>query len=111
VAEKRFKNKLIPTAMTIEQLNTLNNKDIVYVVINTGSYGIGKYQYIGIHTDHKDKPEDNHVFLSEHFLSTVCLLKEHSKNSRNLKRIFLTLNEAIDYQESLRAQERSERDY
>lgn len=93
--------------MTTEQFYKLNISDIVYVVINTGSYGIGKYQYIGIFKDHKDKPEEKHVFLSEHFLSTVTVLKDRVNNSMRLKEMFLTLNEAVSRQQELRKEERN----
>lgn len=85
--------------MTTTDFNTLKYGDIVYYVSNSGSAGIFKYQYIGIHTDHKNN-EQNHVFISEYFVSTVCIQMDLS-TSRNLKRLFLTEKEAKDYHKSL----------
>ena len=85
--------------MTTEQFNTIKYGDIVYNVSNSGSAGIFKCQYIGIHTDHTNN-EKKHVFISEHFVSTVCLLMDLSR-SRSLKQLFLTEKEAKEYHKNL----------
>ena len=85
--------------MTTEQFNTIKYGDIIYNVSNSGSTGISKYQYIGIHTDHSNN-EKKHVFISEYFVSTVCLLMDLSR-SRRLKQIFLTEQEAKEYHKNL----------
>jgi hypothetical protein len=85
--------------MTIAEFNSLKYGSIVYYVTNSGSTGIQKYQYIGIHKDHVNN-EQKHVFISEYLLSTVCLLMDLSR-SRYLKAIFLTENEAKEYHKNL----------
>ena len=85
--------------MTVEQFNILKYGGIVYNVANSGSAGIFKYQYIGIHTDTSNN-EKKHVFISEHFVSTICLLMDLSR-SRSLKQLFLTEQEAKEYHKSL----------
>lgn len=88
--------------MTLEQLNALKIGNIIYVSINSGCYGIGKYQYIGVFTCHEnadhiinDSAPRKHVFLSEHFVSVVTLLFGKEEQSRKLQNIFLTMEEAI----------------
>ena len=86
--------------MKIEQFNTVKKGDIIFYVANTGTAGIFKYQYLGVFTCHKDNIE-KHLFISEYFVSTVCLLKGKEGQSRALKYIFLTENEAVEYQKEL----------
>lgn len=90
--------------MTIEQFSTVNKGDVVFYVSNTGSAGIFKYQYLGVFTCHHDRIE-KHLFISEYFLSTVCLLKGRENQSRALKEIFFTQEEAIKRQKELRTLE------
>lgn len=91
--------------MNIDQFQTLEVGDIVYVVINTGITGICKYQYIGVHFN-KLQDEQVQVFLSEHFLSTVCIGVNNTKNNRKLKNIFLTEQEAVTRKKQLYIEER-----
>lgn len=86
--------------MTTIELNNLNIGDFVFVVINTGSAGICKYQYIGVFTCHADKT-DKHVFLSEYFLSTTLVTKGIENRSRTIKCIFNTEIEAKNYKNFL----------
>ena len=85
--------------MTIAEFNSLKYGSIVYYVTDSGRAGIKKYQYIGVHTDHHNN-EQKHVFISEYFVSTVCLLMDLSR-SWHLKTIFLTEKEAKEYHKSL----------
>lgn len=86
--------------MTKKEFKTLNYGDLVYYVNNSGTAGLFVYQYIGLHNCHKEK-EKKHVFISEYFLSTVCILDENIQGSRNLKALFLTEKEAINYKKTL----------
>lgn len=86
--------------MKIEQFNTVKKGDIIFYVANSGTAGIFKYQYLGVFKCHKDTTE-KHLFISEYFVSTVCLLKGKEGQSRALKSIFLTENEAVEYQKEL----------
>jgi hypothetical protein len=81
--------------MTLEQFNTLKIGDFIWYAINSGTTGISKYQYVGIFTDHATN-ETQHVFLSPYFVSTCTLLYGNEGNSRRLKDIFLTEQEAKD---------------
>lgn len=90
--------------MTIEQLNTLKIGSIVFIVINTGAAGIFKYQYIGIVKSSFNNLE-YHVFLSEHFVSTVCIEKGKEKTSSSIKNIFTLEADAKQRQKEMREEE------
>ncbi len=86
--------------MTTEEFKTIKYGDLVYYVSNSGRAGLFTYQYIGLHTCHKEKIK-KHIFISEYFLSTVCILDDNLNRSRYLKTIFLTEKEAIAYKQNL----------
>lgn len=85
-------------------MNNIKVGDLFYIVHNTGMAGISQYQYIGIFTDHATN-EKKHVFISGHFVSTVCILAGKENSSRSLKTIFYTKSEAEEYQRQERKRE------
>lgn len=96
--------------MEAKDFNNLKSGDIVFAVLNTGMTGISKYQYIGVFICHGNK-EVKHVLLSEWFLSSITIMKGKENTSRNVKSIFLTEKEAIDYKKELIKLENIETDY
>lgn len=95
--------------MTKTELKNLNQNDIVWVVTNTGSAGIFEYQYLGLQLLVKES-KTVHLFASANsFLSTLLITYNKEDQSRNLKRIFLAEQEAIDYRNKLLKEEENER--
>lgn len=87
--------------MTKEQLASLKVGDTVAAVVNTGTLGIQPYQYLGIF----NQPVDGsavYVFASVNFLCTIVIELDKVNSSRNVKKIFLTSNEAYLYQRELK---------
>jgi hypothetical protein len=91
--------------MTIQEFKSLKVGDLVSAFINVGITGISTYQYIGEFTDHAYN-ERKHVFISPHFVSTICLLADNLERSRHLKTIFLTEKEAIKCKEQATKEDR-----
>jgi len=91
--------------MDLNQLNNLKINDIVYLVANTGYDGIYKYQYVGIVLVPNSNGEERYLFLSEYFVSVRSIIKGRESTSTSLKKLFLTEQEAIAYQNELRKQE------
>jgi hypothetical protein len=86
--------------MDATTLINLRTASIVFFVINTGGAGIGKYQYLGVFKEHNDN-KYVHLFLSEYFLSTVTIEVGKESDSRRLKNLFLTEQEAKDHKAML----------
>lgn len=85
--------------MTTTDFNKIKYGDIVFNVINKGTTGIQKYQYIGIHTDMEGIKK--HIFISQYFLSTTTIDVGKEETSRNLKQLFFKEVDAIKYKKSL----------
>ena len=79
--------------MNLETFNTIKIGTTVFIVSNSGSTGVSEYQYIGIFKDHKTK-ELKHVFLSNYFVSTVCILKGKEMQSIRMQDIYLLETDA-----------------
>ena len=95
--------------MTKTELKNLKQNDIVWAVTNTGSAGIFEYQYLGLQLLLKES-KTVHLFASANsFLSTLLITYNKEEQSVNLKRVFLTEQEAIDYRNKLVLEERNER--
>lgn len=86
--------------MTKEQLNDLSTGAIVFIVEDTGTYIIDKYQYIGI-VKNNFHDSNYHVFLSEYFDSIVSIVRGYEKRSRILKTIFILEADAKQRQKEM----------
>lgn len=81
------------------ELKNIKYGDIVFNVINKGTTGIQKYQYIGIHIDMEGIKK--HIFISEYFLSTTTIEVSREETSRYLKQLHFKELDAIKYKKSL----------
>ena len=85
--------------MKTTELKSIKYGDIVFNVINKGTSGLQKYQYIGIHTDMEGIKK--HIFISQYFLSTTTIEVGREETSRYLKQLHLKEYDAKKYKKSL----------
>jgi hypothetical protein len=84
---------------------SVNIGDVVYYVANTGTAGIFKYQYAAVVRNVFDNIE-YHLFLSEYLVSTIAIKTGNENRSINYKKIFPTLEGAIEYKNHILETER-----
>jgi hypothetical protein len=79
---------------------SVNMGDVVYYVANSGAAGIFKYQYVGVIRNAFDDIE-YHLFLSEYMVSTISIQTGNESRSISHKKLFPTLEGAIEYKKHI----------